>query len=201
MSVSRLPDPMAEEMNRKADEEERALRAMMSPKGKLGLSKHLDERRLEFLIPDIVFQRSVDFDNVMMWPLGALEGMKQTPGGLWIPPVASERDKYETPRGVIIGAGQTAMDVLWGHGYELGDIVHWARLVPWVITLGKVIGRQVQVQLVDVSDLRCNEDKHERIASGQIAVERVNGKHYVCDIKGKKSAPRERWDLGDTLER
>jgi hypothetical protein len=199
-----MKDPMAAEFIREvlhdnaaelADRE--ALEAVCSPLGALGLPKHLDERRRAYLIPDAAFTAQCLYDKLALWqilPEDVKDGV--TAGGVALSDMSIRIERMENPRGVIVGAGQQAMDTLYASGQQLGDIVNFLRHVPWKMPIGRIRGRDRHVLVVHDGDLVRNEDLVARFRSGELSMVREKwGKKTQHTLKDKDSvrAPIAPW--------
>lgn len=114
-------------------------RARVNPDGaKLGIvpGSLLDQRRLEYLIIDAMFDAACLYDRVYVYqipPKGVVRRQAEAKanGSVLAMSVGwkeSEQDKAH--RGVIVGAGLSALDHLTAHGVGLGHIVNFALFSP-----------------------------------------------------------------------
>lgn len=168
----------------KAKALDRAIRAKMSPRGKLGLPKALEEARWKYGMIDEVFGVTAYFNQVFVWQLPDKE-VKLGSGILALPEMAAKRIKQSTPSGIIVAAGLEARDALRGHGHKDGDIVLFVRLSPWRIETGHVNGNFEFGHLIvlPAGNIVGNLSQRERMI-GKNAKQKIvcrNGQHLLED--------------------
>lgn len=187
----------------------RAFEKRLSPKGALGLDPHLDQRRLDYLIPDEAFDVQPIYDRIFVAQLndGPDDG-KFVEGGMIVKPQTVEsRDIKESPRGIIVAAGNIAMDNLMSHGIHLGDIVTFTEVAPWKLPLGRLGDADCSIEY-DLLQLRSGDitgspDVRQRILSGALKVKLRHNKkrdcyeHVLVDSEGKTWNPIEPFSGGD----
>jgi len=173
----------------RVDREERKRKAQ-APAKELKLPPLLEKRRQEFLIPDGAFAAQPVFDRI--WVFQIAEQSVETYGsGLLVKPeIIGERELEASPRGVLVGAGLSALDKLRSHGMELGHVVRFTHLAPFALMVDEVDGVQQWVRVMDVSYIVSSEDlETERRAGGySVEYDATNGQHYL--VRGKKALPR-----------
>lgn len=161
---------VAENEKRSVEEEEGkldAIRKEMSPPGSLGLCDLLEARRWEYAIPDGVFRRQAFFDRIMVWQIAPWHGGKfGATSRIHMPDTQKDAAKQTAPRGILVGAGPEALDVLKSHGSGLGHIVNFIRLAPWGFVTDIIDGKHYQPLMMRVGDLIADETLYEQLARG-----------------------------------
>lgn len=167
----------------------------MSPEGTLGLSKLLDERRLQYGIPDEAFEEQASFDRCYVHQIQPrwLEGGKgKKIGSLYLPESSQKRRRVESSRGVLVSAGLVAMDSLRSNGIELGHIVNIVRMNPWRKYIGMVGSHELDIMVLRDGDIVGSEDVRAQLKSGETRVEwdEAAGCHFYVDTSGKRWKPK-----------
>ena len=157
----------------------------MSPPGGLGLPKLLDERRIEYNIPDSAFNWAAVFDRVLGYQLDVFDGHKiNDKSEIYIPQYVMERNRKLTPKVLILNAGLKARDEMKSHGIEVGDVCMLCRMAIFSAVYDFVDNiPQVFLQLRS-GDLSAGKDTARRVRSGELRVE------YRQFMKG---TPQEFW--------
>jgi len=158
----------------------------MSPLGKLGLPKLLDERRMRYGIPDEAFEEQAIFDRIFVWGIEEKHEEGETFAGTSIikPETSEKRILHESTRGVLFSAGLKALDVLRSNGIDLGHIVGVVRLHPWHKVVGVYGGGHEKHKLVlRVGDLVGSEDLGELYRKGRVKTkyDLTRGQHVFVD--------------------
>jgi hypothetical protein len=86
------------------------------------------------------------------------------------------------PRGILVSAGLQAMDVLYGNGIGLGDMIWMASHTPWRFELDtkKIEGRVENIEFffMQAGDAVLSEDLGEKLKRGEVKIVRgADGKH------------------------
>src|SRR6188508_1736958 len=124
-------------------------REALAPPGAFGLPPLLEQRRLEYLIPNGAFAQRAMYDRLLLWQIPYYrENYGDT--RIIMSEQGRDRNKNEAPRGIIVSAGLQALDVLHDHGSGLGNVVKFIRLAPWRLPCD-MIGGQEQYLMI----LRC----------------------------------------------
>lgn len=174
---------------------EKALRAAMAPAGKLGLSKHLDARRLAYGVPNGAFDVQPAHDTVYVYQLAPIDHITFTKKGRIVrPDMVQTQATNESPRGLLVAAGLEALDILSSHGIEVGDIVRLLRMSPYRMTVDNIEGHDFPVLVMNAGDIKGSEDTAGRLRRGELRIEtvteKVNGvdtiRHRYVPGKGKK---------------
>ena len=165
-------DPMAAPLLRAAQAEDAAAKACVADKGTLGLPECLDEVRIEFGIPDAAFKVQAAFDRCLVWQFSGHAGQTFTPGGLLLmPDTVATRERNETPRGILVSAGLTALDQIRSHGIELGDIVIMMKLAPYHMPIGFVAGVQRHLVVLAAGDIVGSESLAVRMKEKKASIQ------------------------------
>src|SRR5688572_8413718 len=137
-----------------AESIERQLKESLKPAGYFNLPELLDQRRLEYLIPNGAFQSQPGFDKVYIWQLSTVEGNTYAKGGKIVMPdqiIAAKRNT--APRGVLVSAGLKAMDALYSSGFEIGHIVRFKKMAPFIQPVDMIEGHELTVMVVRDGDI------------------------------------------------
>lgn len=147
---------------------------------RLALPTLLEARRREHKIPEVVFGQTALFDRILVWQCDKF-GSETYGGGVIVKHQnVKDRQQDEAPRGVIISAGLHALDVMWGHGIELGHVVNFAHFAPARLYLDDV--NDVNLVVLRDGDLLASEDVREMERTGVLRVEL----HELDDGRGGK---------------
>lgn len=174
---------MAERMDLAARQDSDMFRRHMSDPGAFPIPERLEKQRLELPIPDQAFQYAAGFSRVLLWPVEEYS-LKKTDSNLVLPQAYADGRRARSPRGVLISAGLDALDSMWHHGYELGDIVWCLRFNPNRIEV-QIETKTIEIRILDIGDIVVNESLAERLKAKEV--------EYECDegdnrIKGRGAA-------------
>lgn len=156
---------------------DREIRKRMSPAGALGLPELLDQRRLEYGITDGAFAGAVLFDRVYVFQISDSDhegGFFGKDSRIVTPDQTRDRLKHEAPRGILIGAGLRALDILRSHGVDLGHIVHFINSQPWRLYVDMIAGKRIPVLPMNAGDILDSEDLARELRPEGRAVVRKN---------------------------
>lgn len=177
-----------------------ATRALMSPPGALNLPPLLEKRRLEHGIIDAIFTNQPVFDRVFVWQLPSKEGETYLPGGSIVQPDNfRSADDRECPKGIVVGAGLSALDTLRSHGIDLGHVVSIIAVQPWRLPMGhNEKNVAVGVLMLRDGDLVGSDDLALLLRQGKVKFESVvtaEGKrvHRLVDQDGQPWDPVSPW--------
>lgn len=146
----------------------------MSPPGALGLPPLLEERRLQYGIPDGAFRAQCAFERIYVWQLDDVQSETYFENGKIVrPDSVQQRDRRTCPRGIVVGAGLSALDVLYSHGMDLGHIVHFIRMAPFQRAIDTVLGHTLYVVVMNVGDITASEDTCREIREGEMRITRT----------------------------
>lgn len=160
------------------------LKKHVSPPGSLGLPSLLDARRIEFSLPDCVFQCRPVYDRIYVAQCEERsDGKYQRDGLIFKPETAKARDLYTVPRGILVSAGLMAMDALRSNGIELGHFVRFAKLGLFRYVVDKIAGQDVEILILTAGDITGSEDLEKNIRSGRMEImfDRDQAKHHFFD--------------------
>jgi hypothetical protein len=164
------------------------IKERMSPAGALRLCPLLEEQRLKWGIPDSFFQSQPAFDRCFVFPVNRF-AEAETYGGtsILVPKMTKDRDLQEGRRGILIGAGLTAMDRLMSHGIELGHIVTTNKNVPFVEKCERFPKFDMYFLMMRDGDLAGSETLMEELRAGKKRVVDVGGEggyqHQVAVVR------------------
>jgi len=182
----------AAETEKGLTELERRIRERQSPAGSLGLPSLLDERRLRFAIPDGAFRTQAVFDRILVWQVSDWEGETYGDTMIVMPELAKARTQEAAPRGILISAGQLALDGLRSNGIELGHVVRFIRLAPWRMRVDTIGGQEQHALILRSGDLIGSEDLRDELRSnpGAISFNAETGQHeYMGAVRTSPDHP------------
>jgi co-chaperonin GroES (HSP10) len=145
-----------------------ALSSKVAPLGALGLPPLLEQRRLEYGIIDACFEAQPAFDRVYVVQISTHEDEKI--GNIIMPQMAQDREKGESPRGILIAAGLRAMDHLRSNGIQLGDIVRFIDMAPFRFIADTVEGHEINVMILNDGDILDSLDTKRRVKEGKMRI-------------------------------
>lgn len=154
-----------------AKQNEAAYRARMAPPGGLGLSPLLDQRRLEYAIPDGAFRVQAAFERVLVWDIAPAEMASMQSSTIIAPVSAQERIKGRSPRGIIVSAGAVALDALRSNGIDLGHIVLTTHYVIGCTPVEYINGIEVTINIMQAGDITGSEDTAQMLREGSLRLE------------------------------
>lgn len=181
---------------------EREIDKHVAAPGTFNLPPRLEQRRLEWKVPDGVFRVSPGtlYDRILIYQIPLLSECREdgnkiggAAGLLWKSEQTKEKETREAPRGIIVGAGMKALDSLRSHGVDLGDIVYFAKNTTYSIQVDYIAGKWERVSLAREGDLILSEDVALGMRTGAIHVEQVERvgedgvtrtEHLLVDGKG-----------------
>lgn len=178
-----------------------AIRKRMSPKGSLRLLPLLESRRWIVGIPDGAFGLSCAYDRIMIWQLDHGDGKRAKGTTLYMPDSTRDRERQMNPRGIIVGAGLKALDILRSNGFDVGHVVQFSKLSPIRIPVDWVAGKDAEVCVSHVGDLVGSEDLAIALRRGLCEVREVHKKvdgvitteHIYVGPDGKTWVPDLPW--------
>lgn len=198
-NVANAPSP-----TRKTREEIRreAILAHMS-KEPLGLGKLVEEKRWKYGIPDeAFFNQCPAFDRILVVQIPEDESDTYGDSGLVKTETAKKRDLVEAPRGIIVGAGLSALDQLRSNGIDLGHTVGFVRLAPFRRPYATIAGERISLVVLVAGDIVDSEDLGQQLRARQVRiVPKLNSEgvtiHQFVDASGKLWEPLEATRIGD----
>lgn len=180
----------AVELAKQIDED---TKRQMSPPGALGLPEKLEEKRLRYKIIDSAFDTQAAFERVFVWQLPLRE---ETFGntGIVMPQVSRDREKRETPMGVIVSAGLGAMNILTTNGYELGDTVWFLKQGLWRIKVGFVRNIPVELMILSAGDIVGSMELADKLKRGGVRYRwDKEGSQWYLERDGQQYQPQSPW--------
>lgn len=162
-----------------ADNIVESLQKSIKPKGYYNIPDILDQRRLEYLIPNGAFECYPSFDKVFLYQIPMKEGETYKPGGMIIMPdqvISSKRNL--APRGILVSAGLKAMDALYSTGIEVGHIVRFKKFAPFILPVENVDGNELCVVVLRDGDIEASEDMSTRMNNRQISIQNISKTGY-----------------------
>lgn len=166
------------------------LQKSLKPLGFYNIPSILDQRRLEYGIPNGAFESYPTFDKVYIYqiPLPGQGGEKWTEGGLIVKPEMTQHYERETaPRGIVVSAGLQALDSLRSTGIEVGHIVRFKKLSPFIMPVAEIQGKWFAVYVVRDGDIEASEDLAEALNSRRAQIVNVSNEsfdHRICNEDG-----------------
>jgi hypothetical protein len=177
------------------------MRSRMPPAGALHLSKHLDQRRLDYFIPYTAFRTECVFDRIYVYQISAKKQKDKfiDDGLIYIPPSDQKGREQEASRGIIVSAGLGALDRLASHGMEVGDIIQFTRLSPFRQWFDKIEGIDQYLLALHGGDPISCEDLRRKLWDGTLKIAQVDdgngGKtHVYQDQAGNYVRPLPAFD-------
>lgn len=135
------------------------LLASLAPRGTYNIPMLLDERRIEYGIPNGAFEQFPVFDKVYVWQITLSERRTYTEGGAVIKPDAViAADQNTAPRGIIVSAGLQALDSLRSTGIDIGHIIRFKKFAPFIQPVAEIKGKQLTVMVIRDGDIVSSED-------------------------------------------
>lgn len=189
------------------EDAENELEKHISPPGALGLPPLLDERRVAMKLPDELFQRAAVFDRIMVYQYHSEDSDSETylPGGRIIM-TEQQRSKRrnETPCGLLVSAGLSALDNVRSNGMDLGHEVTFIEQAPYRMKCLELGGRYSWSLLVlRDGDLITSKELQTALKDGKCRVEyrevenrdgvRVR-QHVFVDEQGQPWTPTLPWN-------
>jgi len=142
---------------------------VLAEPGAFGLPPLLEQRRLEYLIPNGAFAQRAMYDRMLLWQIPYYrENYGDT--RIVMSEQGKDRNKNEAPRGIILSAGLQALDVLHDHGSGLGHIVKFIRLAPWRLPCDMIGGKEEYLMILRCGDLIADEDLELKLRKREWAV-------------------------------
>lgn len=167
-----------------AESIERQLKESLKPKGFYNIPELLDNRRLDYLIPNGAFEVYPAFDKVLIWQLSTKESNTYAKGGKIVMPdniLAAKRNI--APRGIIVSAGLKAMDALYSTGIEVGHIVRFKKMSPFCMPVEEIDGHELTVMEVRDGDIAASEDLATHINSRRGKIVNIGKDKNMYDFR------------------
>ncbi len=176
--------------------EEAEARKHFALPGTLGLPKLLDAKRVKHGIPDSAFKQHPMFNQVLIWQIRLEESDTYGGGIIQKTEAVKKRELTEAPRGVIVGAGLTALDQLRSHGADIGHTVFFTNLAPFRLRLPMISGKEWVLVIVQAEYIFASEELAQNLTNRTcriVSKETSEGgnEHYFCDDNGKVWKPQQ----------
>lgn len=161
----------------------------------LGLPPLLEARRHKYGIPDAAFEQDAFYDWIVVHqiPPKWQESGNETYEGTSILKTqnAKKRDTLESSRGIVVSAGLKALDSLRSHGVDIGHIISFVRVAPWIRPTANYEGYEYTMIVLKDGDIITSEDLREALRSGKcrIVYDEESKQHLFVDASGKKWTP------------
>lgn len=174
----------------------------MAEPGALGLPKLLESRRLEYGIVDNAFAQEAVYDRLYVWQIPRVSGETYEGTSILRPDSGHDRERHQTPRGILVSAGMRALDNLRSNGIDLGHIVNFIRSSPWRMPIGSINGVEIPpLMVMRDGDLVSSEDLASARRKGDVttAAVEVNGgiEHRLQNKDGTSTAVGMPWMSDD----
>lgn len=154
------------------------------------MSSLLDRRVKEFSIPQ--WPGEATYARILVYRIPDKAAARETfvEGGMLVKPETTQsNDEFRSPRGVIVSAGLQAMDVLRGHGMQLGELIWMSSYTPWRFEVDtKKDGKPVEFYFMQAGDVSLSEDLLAARKAGKIKVEIRDGRHQL--VVESEATPR-----------
>lgn len=172
------------------------LAASLKPLGYYNIPELLDQRRLEYGIPNGAFESAPLFDKCYIWqiPLPGQGGENYEGTSLIKPEQVQSWERNTAPRGILVGAGLQAMDALYSTGCEIGHIVRIKKLSPFIMPVDQIDGKPLSVMIIRDGDIESSEDLAKALNERRASVKNISKKRYdfrVCqgDVVSHQKKP------------
>lgn len=143
----------------------------LKPKGYYNIPMLLDDRRFDYGIPNGAFESFPAFDKVYIWQANMTERQTYAEGGTIIKPEARiAHDRAVAPRGIIVAAGLAALDSLRSSGIDLGHMVRFKKLSPFMQPIDEFNGVELTVMVIRDGDIVSSEDLARLYHSRSISI-------------------------------
>lgn len=166
--------------------------------GSIGLGPLVDKKRKQYGIPDeAFFNQCPAFNKILVAQIPEDDGDEFYPGtNIAKTEVAKTRDLVEAPRGVIVGAGLQALDVLRSNGMDIGHTVGFTRLAPFRRPFATIAGERLTLIVLVAGDIVDSEDLGQQLRARKVRiVAKPNDEgvmvHQFIDENGKLWSPVE----------
>lgn len=161
----------------------------------LGLPPLLEQRRLDFGIPDACFDTQALFDCCTIFQVPKFVDRL---GSLFVPDEVKQANVESAPRAILLSAGLKALDILKSNGVDLGHIVTFVKLAPYRTLACWIGGDPVWVLQVQAKHIRGSEDLRERLRMREVAYRETLSDdgffhHHYVDSNGKVWHPGQPW--------
>lgn len=167
-------------------------------KESIGLGPLVDKKRKQYGIPDeAFFNQCPAFNKILVAQIPEDEGETYEKGGIIVKTeIAKTRELVEAPRGVIVGAGLQALDILRSNGIDLGHTVGFTRLAPFRRPFATIGGERLTLIVLVAGDIVDSEDLGEQLRQRKVrTIAKQNDEgvrvHQYIDERGNLWSPVE----------
>jgi hypothetical protein len=144
----------------------------------------LEKRVKEYDIPS--WPGEAQFERIIVFQIPAEADAQEKIGSLFVPQKTRDAQLAKSPRGIVVSAGLKALDIMYSHGMELGEMIWLASWSPFrVQTEVKSGGATVEFFFMSVGDIILSEDMKARFASGEVYLQ-LQGDTHVIVRDGKQ---------------
>lgn len=168
-----------------------ALEDSLKPLGHYNIPALLDQRRLEYAIPNGAFEIAPVFDRIYVWQVPEHNSQTFDEGGMILKPEHTQSvQRRITPRGILVSAGLQAMDSLYSAGIEIGHFVKFQKMSPFEMTIETISGNDLKVMVMRDGDIVGSEDIATMLNNGATEVENVSqdGYDFRFSLNGTKES-------------
>ncbi len=194
-----LIDEVKANLEKEAVAEQAAFLEKMSPPGSLNIPPLLEEKRWAWLIPDAAIEagRGCAFDRILVRQIPMLSKTRGDKfdthfgGGLIAKSEKSrEVDERAAPRGVIVGAGMTALDSLRSHGYDIGHTIMFLKNTVHRVQCDMIASQWQWLSVCHIHDIIHSEELAAALKSGRGKIARdLKGLHHYVGSDGEPRRP------------
>ena len=140
----------------------------------------LEKRVKEFSIPE--WPGQAVYDRIIVYKLPEEKADRETfqKGGVIVKPEhVRSAERASSPRGIIVSAGLGAMDIMRGHGIDLGHVVWLARFAAWRHVVERTEKGDIEFWFMRVGDIVNSEDLLASLQKKKVKIELRDGKHQL----------------------
>lgn len=162
------------------------LAASLAPAGSFNIPELLDRRRFEFGIPNGCFSCYPADDKAFVYQVALPgQGGDKYQGSVLIKPENVQSwERNTAPRGILVSAGLRAMDTLHSSGIEIGHIIRFRRLSPFIMPVAEFSGKVLSVMLLRDGDIVASEDLATKLHSRTHEILNISKTGYDFRIVG-----------------
>lgn len=162
------------------------LAASLRPAGYYAIPPLLESRRLAYGVPNGAFEIFPAFDKVLLYQVPMPGQGSETYEGsrLVKPEMVQAFERNTAPRGILVSAGLQAMDTLASSGIQVGHLVRFRKLSPFVLPVETIDGKQLYVMLVRDGDVVASEDLATELNERRAEIKNISKDGYDHRIAG-----------------
>lgn len=102
---------------------------------------------------------------------------------LYRPEETKDRERRTSPRGVLVAAGMKALEILHGHGINVGDTVWFARFSPWA---HEINASSKVFNVIRAGEISGSEELMDKFEQGEAKHVIEDDGHWALEMKGDK---------------